>query len=88
MESFEEEDGQQLIPTSEMYRYAQKARKAAGLTQEEAAERLSVTQPNISRAESDRTGRYVKLQARMIRELAEWPCKGPLWQIELPEKDE
>ncbi len=77
-----------LVAPADMPALAHRARQAAGLTQEAAAERLRVAQSIISRAENDPSGRYVKVQARMIQELGGWPCEGPLYRIELPKEDD
>ncbi len=71
----------------EMAALAQKAREEASIKQAAAAERLEVNPASIWKAENDTSGRYVKLQARMIRELggpSGWECEGPLWRVQLP----
>ena len=45
-----------------------------------AAAALEVNQASISKALRDRSGRYAKLQARIIL-LAGWECDGPLWRL-------
>ena len=65
----------------ELPRIARAARAEVGITQEEAAERLGVSKPSISRAENRPGGRYLNLQRRMIEELAGWMLRGPLWEV-------
>lgn len=72
------------VMQDELHQVARKARKTAGLTQKAAAERLGVSRPNISKAESDPSGRYLSLQRRMIEELAGWGLRGPLWEVTQP----
>ncbi len=71
----------ELLGATKLPQAAFQARRAAGLTQAEAAERLGVTQPNVSKAENDTTRRYVNLQVRMMQELAGWQLEGPLWRL-------
>lgn len=71
----------ELITPDELASVAREARSHAGLTQAEAAQRLGVAQSNISKAENDTSGRYARLQCRMISELAGWECRGPLWRV-------
>ena len=73
-----------VTPQTELGDLARTARQQAGLTQAEAAERLDVARPNISKAENDPSGRYLNLQRRILSELAGWNVTGPLWKIERP----
>lgn len=69
------------VEAAELRDLARQARAAAGLTQAQAAERLGVRQATVSSAERDDSGRYAKLQCRMIGELGGGSCEGPLWRI-------
>jgi transcriptional regulator with XRE-family HTH domain len=71
----------QLLTKDELPRAARKARLQSGLSQQQAAEQLGVNQANISKAENDASGSYVKLQSRMMRELADWTIEGPRWRV-------
>jgi DNA-binding XRE family transcriptional regulator len=70
-----------LSSQSALPRLARAARHTAGFTQREAAHTLGVNQANVSKAENDASGRYVKLQRRMMRDLAGWRCEGPYWHV-------
>ena len=74
-------DTSEPIMQDELPRIARAARAKVGITQDEAAERLSVSKPSISRAENRPGGRYLNLQRRMIEELAGWQIEGPLWKL-------
>lgn len=66
---------------NELASIAREALQAAGLTQTQAAERLEVNQATISKALRDLTGRYSKVQSRIIS-LAGWKIDGPYWKIQ------
>ena len=71
----------EMLSPSELPKAAFEARQTARLTQADAAVRLGVSQPTVSKAEHDATGRYVSLQMRMMQELAGWQVEGPLWRL-------
>ena len=71
----------EMLSPSELPKAAFEARQRAQLTQADAAVRLGVSQPTVSKAEHDTTGRYVGLQMRMMQELAGWQVEGPLWRL-------
>ena len=71
----------EMLSPSELPKAAFQARQTARLTQAEAAVHLGVSQPTVSKAENDATGRYVSLQMRMMQELAGWQVEGPLWRL-------
>jgi transcriptional regulator with XRE-family HTH domain len=51
-------------------------------SQYELAEALGVSQPNVSRALSDKTGRYTSLAARICTHLGH-PVTGPVWLVDV-----
>ena len=69
------------IMQEELCRIARAARTEAGITQDEAARRLGVSIPSVSKAENDPSGRYLNLQRRMIEDLAGWQLRGPLCEV-------
>lgn len=76
----------ETITETRLPKTAHAARKAAKLTQVEAAKRLGVNQASISQAENDDSGVMLKLQRRMIEELAGWKVEGPFWRITKPDR--
>lgn len=73
----------QLVTLQDLPVLARKARNDAGLTLRAAAERLGVSNPAVSKAESDGTGRYVALQIRVLSEIAGMNVRGPLYEIDI-----
>ncbi len=74
----------ELVMQDRLHQVARSARAEAGLTQQQVADRLGVTNASVSRAETRAGGRYLNLQRRMIEEIAGFELRGPLWEITKP----
>lgn len=69
------------LDASELGLYARKARRERGLTLAEMGKELGVSSSSIWKAENDDSGRYTKLQTRIL-EWAGFTVRGPLFEIE------
>lgn len=73
-------DTNRIMHQDELPALARSVRTGAGLTQQEAADRLGVSKPSISRAERLKGGSYLNLQQRIIEEIGGYDLRGPLWE--------
>ena len=72
-----------VVAEDELHHYARRARREAGLAQEEAAKELGVGQPSISRAERTPERSYTNLRLRMILTFGSRyrGTEGPLFRL-------
>ena len=70
-----------LVTLEELPALVRQARIDAGLTLRQLAEQLEVSNPAVSKAENDGTGRYVTLQGRILKKLTGVELEGPLYNL-------
>lgn len=68
------------IPLDEMGRRLREQRQAAGLTQKDLAERIGVSRPMVTRAETQSNTKYLATIIRGLEELGT-SIKGPYYEI-------